>query len=49
MVEYINDVDIIEPRDFVLYFDDERWQDGLLDLIFNDGLDGFVGSKFCRA
>ena len=45
MVEDINDVNIFEPRDFVLYFNDEVWRYGLLELIFYDGLDGFVGSK----
>ena len=45
MFEDIDDVDIVEPCGFVLYFDDERWPDGLLELIFYDGLDGFVGSK----
>ena len=45
MVKDIDDVDIIEPCDFVLYFDDERRWDDLLELVFDDGLDGFVGSK----
>ena len=41
----IDDVDIIEPCDFVLYFDDERRWDGLLELVFDYGLNSFVGSK----
>ena len=45
VIEDINDVDIIELCDFILYFDDERWWDGLLEMIFDDGLDDFVGSK----
>ena len=43
MFEDIDDVDIAEPRDFVLYFNDEGCRDGLLGLIFYDGLDIFVG------
>ena len=45
MFEDIDDVDIVEPCGFVLYFGDERWRYGLLELIFNDVLDGFVGPK----
>ena len=45
MVKDIDDVDIFDPCDFVPYFDDERWRDGLFELIFYDGLDSFVGSK----
>ena len=45
MVEDINNFDIIEPCDFVLYFDDERWWDGLIEIVFDDGLDELFGSK----
>ena len=45
VVKDIDDVDIIDPCDFVLYFDNEIRQDGFLELVFDDGLDGFVGSK----
>ena len=41
----IDDVNIIEPFDFVLYLNDERRRDGLLELFLNDGLNGFVGLK----
>ena len=48
VVKDIENVDIIEPCDFVLYFDGERRWDGLLELVFDDGLDGFVGRKYCH-
>ena len=45
MFNDIDDVNIIEPFDFVLYLNDERRRDGLLELFLNDGLNGFVGLK----
>ena len=45
MVKDIDNVDIIKPCDFVLYFDDEIWRDVLLELVFYDGLDSFAGSE----
>ena len=45
VVKDVDDVDIIKPCYFVLYFDDARRWDGLFELGFDDGLDGFVGSK----
>ena len=49
MVEDIDDVDTVEPRDFVLYFDDERWRDGLLELIFMMNLTALLVRKARRA
>ena len=45
MVDDIDYVDIVDPCDFILYFDDEIRRDGLLKFIFYDGLDCFIGSK----
>ena len=45
VVKDIDDSDIIKPCGLVLYFDDERQWDGLFELVFDDGIGGFVGSK----
>ena len=45
VVKGINYVHIVEPCDFILCVDDDIWWYCSLEMIFYDGLDGFVCLK----